>query len=613
VTSSELLERVAALPTTAGVYLLKDAGGKILYVGKASNLRSRVRTYLDPATFGERPHLTPFLKRWRDVQVIETRGVAEALMLENSFIKKERPPANVKLRDDKRYLCLRIDLSHEFPRITFVRRFQKDGALYFGPYADAGALRQTLRALREIFPLRSCTDRVLATIPAPCLYYQLGRCAAPCHGHVTKETYAVYVKDAIAALRGKRPELLRELRARMERESAALKFESAARLRDQAHALERTLERQSVVGADDADRDVVALARAGDATVAEVLFVRDGAVVSARDVALPGAGGVDAEVLHSFLAQFYDEQKYVPTEVLVPTLPENAELLEEVLTRLRGANVRLRVPERGVGRELMELAQKNADLAAQSHRRDRAAAQAALAALASRLSLPSPPATMECFDISHLQGREVVASMVHFVDGRPDRASYRHFRIREVDGNDDFASMNEVLRRRYREGVEGMPPRPDLVVIDGGKGQLHAALDALKEIGGPDLTVISLAKARAGRDGVARFERVFRPGEGDPIVPPPDAPETLLLARLRDEAHRFAIQYHRKLRSKMAVDSALDVIEGVGDKWRRELLLRFGSVQGIRDASLEDLMTVKGLGRKRALRIQEHLRASNGG
>jgi len=191
VTSSELLERVAALPTTAGVYLLKDAGGKILYVGKASNLRSRVRTYLDPATFGERPHLTPFLKRWRDVQVIETRGVAEALMLENSFIKKERPPANVKLRDDKRYLCLRIDLSHEFPRITFVRRFQKDGALYFGPYADAGALRQTLRALREIFPLRSCTDRVLATIPAPCLYYQLGRCAAPCHGHVTKETYAV--------------------------------------------------------------------------------------------------------------------------------------------------------------------------------------------------------------------------------------------------------------------------------------------------------------------------------------------------------------------------------------------------------------------------------------
>ena len=606
--AADLSEKVSALPATPGVYLLKDASGRILYVGKATNLRSRVRTYLDPAVFAERPHLAPFLKRWRDVQVIETRGAAEALMLENSFIKKERPPANVKLRDDKRYLCLRIDLSHDFPRIMLVRRFQKDGALYFGPYADAGALRQTLRALREIFPLRSCTDRVLATIPAPCLYFQLGRCAAPCHAHITKEAYADLVEDAISVLRGKRPELLRQLRERMQRESDAMTFESAARGRDQIAALERTLERQSVVGSDDADRDVVALARAGDVTVAEILFVRDGAVVSARDVALPGAAGADAEVLHAFLAQFYDSGKYVPPEVLVPSVPENAELIEEVLAGLRGAKVKLRVPERGPGRELMALAQKNADLAALAHRRDRAAAQEALAALATRLGLASPPASMECFDVSHLQGREVVASMVRFADGRPDRASYRHFRIRELVANDDFASMNEVLRRRYRAGAENMPDRPDLVVIDGGKGQLHAARDALAEIGWADAPVVSLAKARAGREGAAKFERVFRPGEGDPVVPPPDAPETLLLARLRDEAHRVAIQYHRKLRSKMAVDSALDTIEGVGDKWRRELLLRFGSVRGVREASVEELESVPGLGRRRALRIHEHLR-----
>ncbi len=611
--SSELPDKVATLPTSSGVYLLKDASGRILYVGKASNLRSRVRSYLADDAAAERPHLAPFLRRWRDVQVIETRGVAEALMLENSFIKKERPPANVKLRDDKRYLCVRIDLSHDFPRITMVRRFQKDGALYFGPYADAGALRQTLRALREIFPLRSCSDRTLTTIAAPCLYYQLGRCAAPCHAHIEKDAYGVLVQDAVAVLRGKKPELLRQLKDRMHRESDAMRFESAARVRDQIEALERTLERQSVVGADDADRDVVALSRAGDVTVAEVLFVRDGAVVSARDVPLPGAVAGDAEVLHSFLAQFYDEGKYVPTELLVPAMPENAELLEEVLSKLRGAKVRLRVPERGVGRELMELAQKNADLAAQSHRRDRLAAQEALAALAKRLELAAPPATMECFDISHLQGREVVASMVRFVDGRPDRASYRHFRIREVVANDDFASMNEVLRRRYRPGNEAMPERPDLVVIDGGKGQLNAAREALAEVGWPDAPVVSLAKARVGREGAGRFERVFRPGEGDPIVPPPDAPETLLLARLRDEAHRFAIQYHRKLRSKAAVDSALDTIEGVGDKWRRELLLRFGSVRGVREASVEELMTVPGLGRKRALRIQEHLRDADGG
>jgi excinuclease ABC subunit C len=608
VSAAELAEKVAALPTSPGVYLLKDANGRILYVGKATNLRSRVRTYLDADAAGERPHLTPFLRRWRDIQVIETRGAAEALMLENSFIKKERPPANVKLRDDKRYLCLRIDLSHEFPRIMLVRRFQKDGALYFGPYADAGALRQTLRALREIFPLRSCTDHVLATIPAPCLYYQLGRCAAPCHGHIAKEPYAALVADAISVLRGKKPELLKQLRERMTRESEAMRFESAARFRDQIVALERTLERQGVVGTDDTDRDVVALARQGDVLVAEVLFIRDGAVVSARDIALPGAAGADAEVLHAFVAQFYDETKYVPSEVLVPAMPEHAELLVEVLTRLRGSKVEIRVPERGAGRALMELAQKNADTAALAHRRDRAAAQEALAALAKRLGLASPPATMECFDISHLQGREVVASMVRFADGRPDRASYRHFRIREMVTNDDFASMNEVLRRRYREGAEGMPERPDLIVIDGGKGQLSAACEAIAEIGWAGAPIVSLAKARADRTGAARFERVFRPGESDPIVPPPDAPETLLLARLRDEAHRVAIQYHRKLRSKAAVDSALDVIEGVGDKWRRELLRRFGSVRGVREASLEELLAVPGLGRQRALRIRENLR-----
>jgi excinuclease ABC subunit C len=339
-----------------------------------------------------------------------------------------------------------------------------------------------------------------------------------------------------------------------------------------------------------------------------VLFIRDGAVVSARDIALPGAAGADAEVLHAFVAQFYDETKYVPSEVLVPAMPEHAELLVEVLTRLRGSKVEIRVPERGAGRALMELAQKNADTAALAHRRDRAAAQEALAALAKRLGLASPPATMECFDISHLQGREVVASMVRFADGRPDRASYRHFRIREMVTNDDFASMNEVLRRRYREGAEGMPERPDLIVIDGGKGQLSAACEAIAEIGWAGAPIVSLAKARADRTGAARFERVFRPGESDPIVPPPDAPETLLLARLRDEAHRVAIQYHRKLRSKAAVDSALDVIEGVGDKWRRELLRRFGSVRGVREASLEELLAVPGLGRQRALRIRENLR-----
>ncbi len=607
-----LASKVAELPESPGVYLLKDDDGRILYVGKATSLRDRVRSYL--AGPGERPHLAPYLKRWRDVQTIVTATVAEALVLENSFIKKERPPANVRLRDDKRYLCLRIDLSHDYPRITLVRRFQKDGALYFGPYADAGSLRESLRALREIFPLRSCTDHTLATIPAPCLYYQLNRCAAPCHGHVTKEAYGDLVKGAIDLLRGRRGEVISGIEARMAEESAAMRFENAAVYRDRLRALERTLERQHVAGANDSDVDVVALGRSPETAVAVVLFVRDGAVVSVREIPLPRAEGPDADLVGAFVGQFYDETKYVPQEVLVSVRPEDGDLLEAYLSELRGTKVAIRVPQRGASRELLEMAQRNADLALTAARRDREAVAAAHAALGRMAGLAKPPESIECFDISHFQGREVVASMVRFVDGRPDRQSYRRYRIREIPqgppggGNDDFASMNEVLRRRYREGADERLSRPDLVVVDGGKGQLASAVEALESLGWSGAPVVGLAKARAGRPGTQAFERIFRPGESDADVPRPDAPETLLLARIRDEAHRFAITYHRKLRSQAAVDSALDAISGVGDRWRQELLRKFGSVQGIREASLEDLLAVPGLGRTRALRIQEHLR-----
>lgn len=603
--TADLTEKVAALPDSPGVYLLKDGAGRVLYVGKATSLRDRVRSYL--AGPGERPHLAPYLKRWRDVQGIVTSNAAEALVLENSFIKKERPPANVRLRDDKRYLCLRIDLSHDFPRITLARRFARDGALYFGPYADAGALREALRALREVFPLRSCTDRTLATIPAPCLFFQLGRCAAPCHAHVTKERYAELVRGALDLLRGRRDDVLADLRRRMDAESEALRFENAALLRDRLEALERTLERQKVAVPDERDRDVLGLAREGDAAVAVVVFVRDGAVVSVRDVPLPRAEGTDADLVAAFLGQFYDATKYVPDEVLVPALPDDAALLEQVLSDLRGARVEVRVPQRGTAKDLLDLATRNADLALRAARTDRAAAQAATARLRDALGLSAPPEVIECFDVSHLQGREVVASMVRFVDGRSDRSGYRRYRVREVEGNDDFASMNEILRRRYRSDGDERLGRPDLVVVDGGKGQLSSARAALAEVGWPEAPVVGLAKARANRTGVARFERVFLPDRDDPVVPAPDAAETLLLARIRDEAHRFAIAFHRKVRSQLAVASALDAIEGVGDRWRRDLLLRFGSVQGIRDASLEELLAVPGLGRKRALRIREHL------
>ncbi len=610
--AQELGRKVAALPTTPGVYLLKDGSGRVLYVGKATNLRSRVRSYLSKGAL-DRPHLAPYLRRWRGVDVVTTTNASEALVLENSFIKKERPPANVRLRDDKRYLCLRLDLSHDFPRITLVRRFKNDGATYFGPYADAKALRGTLQALREIYPLRTCSDRTLASIPAPCLYYQLGRCAAPCHDLISREDYGALVDDTVALLRGRRQEVLTVLRGRMHEEASEMRFENAARLRDRLGALEKTLQTQRVAAPDQVDRDVIALARTGEArtdtAVAQVLFVRDGAVVSVRTVPLPGAAGAPAEILESFHVQFYDARKYVPQEVLVEALPEERELVEEYLSLLRGANVKLRVPMRGAGRQLMEMAHKNAAVGLRAHRRDRQAATEALEGLAKALSLPGPPAVIECFDVSHLQGREVVASMVRFVDGRPDREAWRHYRLRSVVRNDDFAAMNEILGRRYRDAADGgTAARPDLIVVDGGKGQLSAARAALQELGMPDPPVVGLAKARAGKIGEGAFERVFLPGRSSPVIPAADSAETLLLARIRDEAHRFAITYHRKLRSKMAVESALDRIEGVGEKWRRELLTNFGSVSAVRVASVDDLTKIPGLGRKRAMRILEHLR-----
>ena len=607
-----LSAKVSSLPATPGVYLLKDGSGRVLYVGKATSLRARVRSYLSKGAL-DRPHLAPYLLRWRDVDVVATKNAAEALVLENSFIKKERPPANVRLRDDKRYLCLRLDLSHEYPRITLVRRFKNDGATYFGPYADAKALRNTLTALREIYPLRTCSDRTLTSIAAPCLYYQLGRCAAPCHDLVSRDDYAALVSDTVELLRGRKPEVLSMLRGRMNEEASELRFENAARVRDQLSALERTLQTQRVAVPDRVDRDVVSVARTGDGVkdtaVAQVLFVRDGAVVSVRTIPLPGAAGPLAGVIEAFLVQFYDQRKYVPQEVMVEALPDERELVEEYLSALRGAQVRLRVPQRGGGRELMELAERNAAVALKAHRRDRSIAAEALAGLATALHLPDPPAVIECFDVSHLQGREVVASMVRFVDGRPEREAWRHYRLRSVVRNDDFAAMDEILSRRYREAADGgSAARPDLIVVDGGKGQLSSARAALLELGMPDPPVVGLAKARAGKIGAGAFERVFIPGRAEPVIPPSDAPETLLLARIRDEAHRFAITYHRKLRSKMAVESALDRIEGVGEKWRRELLTRLGSVAAVREASLDDLTAIPGLGRKRAMRILEHLR-----
>jgi excinuclease ABC subunit C len=601
-------EKLAALPAAPGVYQFIDGSGRVLYVGKATDLRSRVRSYFAGEGPADRARIRLLLPSVADLAVFRTQSGREALLLENSLIKKHRPPGNVRLRDDRNYLCIRVDTHHDFPRIAFLRKFFRDGARWFGPYSDGRAVREAVRAVQAACGLRVCSDHVLENRARPCLYFEMGRCTAPCVGRITREEYAVRVRAAIDALRGRADEVVGELTAKMERFAADLRFEKAAEVRDQIAALERTGEKQSVILPDLVARDVVHLSRRGEDLSFLVLFVREGKLLSSRHYLVRSdAGG--AEAMAAFLGQFYGEGKAIPPEVLCSEEPEGRALLEEWLGGERGGSVKIRVPERGAGRALLALAAQNAAAAAESPPGDEARERgfAGLDALAERLDLPRPPSRIECFDVSTIGGTATVASLVTFEEGRPDKKGYRRYRVRTVSGPDDFAAMREVLARRFARA--GEMPLPDLLIVDGGPGQLGKALEALREAGAVDLSVAGLAKARRGEGGKREFERIWLPGREEPVLLPPGEPETLLVARVRDEAHRFAISYHRKVRGKLGLESLLDRVEGVGKAWRNRLLTRFGSVEAIREAPLDDLLTVPGLPRGTARRIHEFLRA----
>jgi excinuclease ABC subunit C len=586
-----LAAKLDSLPREPGVYMFMDGIGRVLYVGKATNLRSRVRSYFQESG-DERVRVEFLVEAVRDVDVLITTTPSEALILENSLIKKHRPPYNVRLRDDKAYLCVRIDLKHDFPRIHMVRRFKKDGARYFGPFADAKAVRETLRTIQKTFGIRVCTDKTFERRERPCLFHQVGRCEGPCVGRISRDDYAAQVRAAIDLLRGRRKDVVEALRAGMTEASERLDFERAAVLRDRVRAVERTVERQAAVVADLGDRDVVGMNRRDRDILFEVLFVREGAVVSARSH-LVRAVQDDAEALTAFLVQFYGPGKWVPGEILVPHAPADHDLVEEVLSGVRGGRVRVAVPQRGAKREVLELARRNAAASLGARLDRRAAEMAAVTALGERLGLEEPPGRIECFDISNFQGRDGVASMVAFTDGRPDTDRYRHYKIKTVEGSDDFASMAEVLARRYRKGVRSEPP--DLVVVDGGRGQLSSAQEALAGTGLGDCVVVGLAKARAGRPGEQAFERVFVPGRSGPVVLEPGDPGTRLIQRIRDEAHRFAITYHRKLRGKRSFASPLDEVPGIGPAKRKALMEHFGGLEAVRKATAEQLAAVKGI------------------
>ncbi|WP_257456226.1 excinuclease ABC subunit UvrC [Archangium lipolyticum] len=595
---AKLQAKLDALPTEPGVYLMKDRQGEIIYVGKAVNLRNRVRSYFTRT--GDTRAFVSLLDRFLgDLETVLVHNEKEALLLENELIKKHKPRFNVLLKDDKQYISLRLDRSQDYPRLEVVRKYQKDGARYFGPYSSASAIRETLRIINRFFHLRTCTDHVLANRKRPCLLHQIGRCPAPCVYPVSVEEYRKSVDEVILFLEGKAGELVDGLRARMKQASSELKFEEAARIRDQLLAIERSLERQKVATTDFKDQDVFAAHREGDRLLVYVLYVRQGRLNGGMAFPLGSQEFPDEELLPSFVNLYYDQGNFVPEEVLLPLDIEEREGLEALLTERKGERVRVMVPKRGEKRDLVEMAQKNAEQATIERRRTKDETEVVLRRLQERLHLRNLPRRMECFDISHFQGASIVASQVAATDGEIDKSRYRRYRIKTLEKQDDFASMHEVITRRLQRGQEE-GDLPDLLVIDGGKGQLASALAAAKDLGVEGVDIISLAKSRdqevhdRDEESARSPERVFIPHRKDPIVLRQNSAELYLLARLRDEAHRFAITFQQKSMRKGNFHSVLEDIPGVGEVRKKLLLRHFGSLKRVREATIEELAEVLG-------------------
>jgi excinuclease ABC subunit C len=639
VTPLELEARLEQLPTRPGVYLMKDRQGRIIYVGKAVNLHARVRSYFHKGTSDSRPFIQLLDRLLGDIETVVVGTEKEALLLENELIKKHHPRFNVQLRDDKNFLLLRLDLSHPFPRLETVRRTKKDKARYFGPYSSAGSIRETLRVVNRFFGLRTCNDHVLETRHRPCLLHQIGRCPAPCVLPVSPEGYRQSVEAVALFLDGRSGPLLETLRARMKLASSKLEFEEAARVRDQMVALERSLEKQAVATPEAIDQDVFSVYREGDRVTLYALHIRGGRMSGGRSHHVRSEFP-DDELLASLVNQYFSEGTFIPREVLLDGAEESCAALTEVLSEKAGTRVKVLCPRRGDKVELLKLAKKNAAAAFSERKKSDTEVEEVLERLKERLHLPTLPRTMECIDISHFQGTSVVASVVASENTESVPSRYLRLQLKSVLRNDDFAAVHEVMTRRLKRGHW-----PDLFVIDGGKGQLNAALAAVKDLKLEGVNVVSLAKSRdletvdrdatnvsnewsgakpgfSAESGFASSnewsgakpgfsaERVFLPLRRDPIVLSQTSPELFALTRLRDEAHRFAITYQRKKSRKRGLQSELDEIPGVGEQRKRALLLHFGSVKQMRAASIEEMAQVEGMGPASAERLHAFLNGS---
>lgn len=615
----EIKATLATLPDRPGVYLMKDARGDVLYVGKAQSLRSRVRSYWQkqaPGGRGEVHRIRQAIDRVVDIEVTEVDSVSEALLLEANLIKRYKPRFNVRLKDDKSYPYIKVTLADDFPRVERTRKLPADGSRYFGPYASASSVDEAMNLVRRLFPFRTCTLEIREgekALSRPCLLYHIKRCQGPCVGEISRAAYRRDIGQVELFLEGNADTLLEGLQHEMHVASEEQAYEKAAVVRDKIRAIERTMESQKMAAFARTELDLVALARKDDQAAVQLFVVRNGKMLG-RDVFFLDAPRdvPDDEVLGSFLEQYYARATSVPREVLVPRSVTETEELEAFLATRRGSGVHLRTPQRGEKRELMELATRNAHeaLAREAARwlADEGRTLGALTELAEALRLPGPPMRIECYDISNFQGAQSVGSMVVFEEGRPRTGEYRRFQIKTVEGPNDFASHQEVLRRRFRgarSGEEGTAEEqrwamPDLVIIDGGKGQVSAAREVLGELGLDDLPMVGLAKER---------EELVLPESDELVVLPPTSQALYLVQRLRDEAHRFAITYHRNLRAKKQARSVFDDLPGVGPKRKRELLKVFGSAKRVREAPVEQIAAVPGIGRALAERIKEHLEA----
>lgn len=596
---SKIQEQLKLLPTNPGVYLMKNEQAKIIYVGKAINLKNRVKSYFQSSK-NHSPKVKSMVEKISDFEYIITANEIEALILECNLIKKYRPKYNISLRDDKTYPYIKVTLNEDYPTVSITRKILKDGAKYFGPYTSAGAVHEVLNLLKKLFQIRSCRQM---NTKRPCLEFHIKRCLAPCTGRVEKSEYREMIKSLCLFLEGRNEVVLKELTSRMQIAAENFQFELAAKLRDQVLAIEKISAKQNII-IGSSDQDIIGLARKADEACIQIFFIRSGKMIGRDHFLLNGTEDeTDSALLNAFLEQYYNKATFIPKEILLPVEIENEEILSAWLSQKKNGKVSFGLPQRGVKKEMVLMANDNAVVVLEEQMIKNSAGLeqtvGAMKDLGRYLRMEKELKRIECFDISHIQGSETVASMVVFSNGAPDKQEYRRYKLKSVEGKpDDFKSMQEVVGRRYRQSDGIMP---DLIIIDGGKGQLNSALEIIRALGHYQIPVVGLAK---------QFEYVFLEGQSEPVILPPNSKALYLIQRIRDEAHRFAITYHRKLRHKRNLVSVLDHIEGVGPTRRKALWDAFGSIAEIKKAKITDLTAVPGISENIANNIVKYFKNS---